>query len=114
MDLSGVISNFGATITGTRRTTAGYGSDGRLDAPSTSSLSLVAVVEPAGGRDLQRLPEGMRTREVKAVWTATALKSADATYEPDLLTIEGASWEVQNVENWSTHGNYYRALVVKV
>lgn len=114
-DLSGVIDSFlTGTYTVTRQSASAYGSDGRLDAPTTSTLSVDACVQPVGGRDLQRLPEGLRTEELLAMYTATELKTQGSGQDPDLVTIDGASWEVQRVERWLELGNYWKCILLKV
>ncbi len=115
MDLSSVIGSF---LTGqyvvTRQAPAKGYTAGRLDAPDTSTFTIDACVQPAGGRDLQRLPEGMRVMEIKAIFTATELKTAGSGQDPDLVTIDGEDYEVQKVERWAELGSYWKALALKV
>lgn len=114
MDLTGPIASFASgTYTVTRRSATSYGSDGRLDAPTTSTVSIVASVQPLTGDELARLPEGFQTNELLAVWTATELRTQTATNSADFITINGATWEVQKVERWNMLGNYYKAIVAR-
>lgn len=64
-------------------------------------------LQPLTGRELQRLPEGMRDREVRAFFTAFQIKSKD------VLEADGFDWEVDSVSDWSVLGNFYRALMTK-
>lgn len=109
-DLIGSLST--GTYTVTRRAAATYVA-GILTPGATSTLSIVAAVVPATGRDLERLPEARRSVETRAVFTATALKigAQAAPYESDLVSIEGDSWEVQHLETWPGLAGYYRAIV---
>lgn len=114
MDLSGAIISLGALpYNVTRRTTGGY-TAGRLNAPSTATVPIVAMVQPLSGRDLKRMPEGMQTSELRAIWTTSELKLAGGGFEPDLVTVDGISWEVQLFEDWAVLGNYRRYIAAKV
>lgn len=97
------------TYTVTRRAKATF-SAGRAVAGSTSTLSITAAVVPASGRDLLRLPEGRRATETRIVFTATQLVVGGqaSSNEADLVNIDGATWEVQQIE---TFPGYYRAIV---
>jgi len=113
MDLSSVVLALSSgTYTVTRRTASAYDTDGLLTAPTTSTLSATGSLQPASGRDLQRLPEGMRTREARVFFTPTLLRCDVG--EPDTLAADGDTWEVSNVEAWGTLGSYYKATLLKV
>lgn len=106
MDAARIILRFASTYTVTRRVKAGYDSKGVAKSMTTSTLSIVAAIVPAEGRDLERLPEGRRSFETRAVFTATPLLVGDenAANESDLITVDEASWEVESVANWSSLG----------
>lgn len=114
MDFSSVVLSFASSYTVIRRSPSAFGSDGRLDAPSTSTLSVRACVQPVTGRDLQRLPEGLRTQEILAVYSMTELYTQGTSQAPDLISIDGDSYEVQSVERWGNLGAYWKAIVLKV
>lgn len=107
MDLSGVISALGTgSYTVTRPTASSY-TNGRLNAPSTSTFVINASVQPASGRDLQRLPEGQRSSEIKSIFTMTELRLTD------VVTIGSSTYQVQHVERWADSGNFFKALALK-
>lgn len=116
MDLSPTVLDLASgTYTVTRYSGAGgYGSDGIFAAPATSTFTIEASVQPVRGRELQRLPEGLRSEEVRAIFTPTALRCAAPGQLPDRISIGGESWQVEVVEDWSDLGNYYRAVARKV
>jgi len=115
MDLTDVIATFAtSTYTVTRRSASAYGSDGRLDAPTTSTFTTTACVQPVTGRELERLSEGMQTVEILSMWTPTELKTQAASQDPDRVSIDGDTWEVQKVERWNTLGTYWRVYLGKV
>lgn len=105
-DLSGVLESFS---TGTYTVTRGarsYDTNGRLAATS-STFSVSANVQPYPGDELNRLPEGLRTAKVKAVYTTTELRANDS------ISIGGSAWQVHVVEPWDELGAYFRAVVTK-
>ena len=117
MDLSGVLDSLGSgTYTVTRRTVVGTGYDasGVKAEPTTATFSVSGLLHPAAGRDLQRLPEGQRTREVRAMLTPTLLRTAGGGFEPDLIAADGDTWEVSIVERYAEIANYWRVVVLKV
>lgn len=102
MDVAGLISSFSSgTYTVTRRAAATI-TTGRAVAGATSSVTITASVQPASGRDLQRLPEGRRAIETLTLFTTTQLLvgGQGAANEADLVTIGGKVYEVQLVETW--------------
>lgn len=115
MDLSSVVLSLASgTYTVTRRGASTYDADGVLGTPTSSTFSATGSLQPASGRDLQRLPEGMRTREARIFFTPTALLTAGAGQEPDTVAADGDTWEVSNVESWGPLGNYCKATLLKV
>lgn len=114
MDLSSVVLDFADDYVVTRRGPTMYGSDGKADAPSSTTLTVKAVVHPANGRDLQRLPEGARADETIAVFTVAELKTAATANEPDLISVGGRSFEIVHVEPWDVLGNFFRCLAMRL
>lgn len=99
------------TYTVTRRGPTTVGADGIADAATASTFTITASVQPLRGRELQRLPEGLRVAERRKLYTSTSLKVIGA---PDVVSIDGDDWEVESVENYSQLGNYYKVVVAKV
>jgi len=115
MDLTDVIASFvTGTYTVTRRSPSAYGTDGRLDAPTTSTFTVDACVQPVTGRELERMSEGLQTAEILTIWSPVELKTQASTQDPDRISIDGDTWEVQKVERWNTLGTYWRAYLGKV
>lgn len=87
---------------------------GRRLKPAETLFTIEASVQPASGLEVQRLPEGKRNRETMVVFTCVELKTAEKDLqEPDLLSIDGGSFEVDSVQRWAALGNYYRAIVTR-
>jgi hypothetical protein len=110
-DLSDVVLDFADTLTVTRAARVTYSSAGDPVSASTSTLTVQATWQPATGRDLRRVPEGLRTEEGVVLFSTSLLRAGGGTYEPDVVTIEAESYQVATVERW---GSYWRAVAVKV
>jgi hypothetical protein len=114
-DFSDTIARFATgRYTVTRTPARTYGGDGLVDPASPKTLTIEASVQPLRGRELERLPEGLRSSEVMQVFTTTELKTQSTSHEPDVIAIDGESWQVEIVERWKDLGNFYRAVVRKV
>lgn len=90
---------------------------GRAQAPTTSTLSIVAQFQPTSGRDLQRMGDGRITGDLWTVWTKTRLYIGSAEtgteggYLPDLVTIGDKQHEVEHLGHWSAFGaQHYKAI----
>lgn len=121
-DFSDTIERLGdfATYTVTRYKTRGT-TEGKIDPLRIeSTLTITACVQPASGRDLQRLEEGFRTGEVIVLWAKTKLyplgvdAQSKETKPPDTLVYENDTYQVEACDNWGHLGNYYEALARKV
>lgn len=90
--------------------------NGRRAAGTSSTFTIVASAQPASGRSIQGLPEGLRSSESMDVFTKTELRQArpDAGIDADTILIDGAVFEVVNVKRWNKLGNFYRATVVRL
>ncbi len=79
----------------------------------SESFTIVASVQPLTGRELKSLPEGMRTEEMRALWTPTELRTQGTDNDPDKVTIGSETWEVVRVEPWPELGDYYKVTLAK-
>lgn len=116
MSLAGVLTGFATgTYTVTRRPAAGH-VEGRRAPPVPESLQVKASVQPLSGRELERLPEGLQNREVRVIFTSVELLAGggDDGYEPDLVAIDGSTWQVEKTEAWDQLGGLYRSYIARV
>ena len=114
MDLSGAILSFKTgDYTITRRTPAARVNGVEQD-PTSATFIIEACVQPASGRQLQRLPDGMRQSETIAVYTSTELKTIESAPLADLISFKGKSYELANVKPFDDLGNYFECVAVKV
>jgi hypothetical protein len=115
IDMSGVVLDLmTGAYTVTRTTPATTGSDGRAVSGTPSTLGISASVQPLNGRDLLRLPEGMRTMELLKVYSPTQLFVQGAAQDPDTIAVDGIDYQVETAEQWGDSGNYWKMLVRKV
>lgn len=117
-NLAGTVRRLSGAPTATvTRGAAGTYTAGRLTPGATSTTPLAVVaVQPASGRDLLRLPEGLRTRETIAIWTSDELRTANETTgtPADVVGYGGASYQVELVEDWAGLGGFRKAIAAKV
>lgn len=100
-----------------RRSTSivdGYASD-----VEAAPVALDAVVHPATGRDLERLPEGLRTREAIWVFTDEAVACEEPGQQPDILVYQPAGdaaakrFVAFSCEDWVHQSGHYRVLATR-
>ena len=106
-----------ATHTWRRFAAGSAGTDGRFVEGSITTSTLRGSLQPATGDDLQTLPEGDRTKRVRVLYTATALRTvsqADRT-SADQVTVDGDWFEVREVQPYGTTAlAHTRAILVAV
>lgn len=116
MDAFGLIADFATngSYQVTRRPRGGY-VNGVATVGATSTFMIQASVQPASGKDLERLPEGRRSLSTMVIFTTTKLVTGgqSSPNDADLVLIEGAPWEIQHVEQWAQQGEtgtFYRCI----
>ena len=75
-----------------------------------------AVVQPSTPKEIERLPENLRTREAITLFTRDRLLTSDVSQseKPDLVIWDGRTWEVQISEDWTAQAQYARAVATRV
>ncbi len=112
-DLSDVVSELATgEYTVTRRTQANM-VNGRRQSPTTTTLTVRASVQPMTGLKVDRLSEGKRNSETVVMFTTAELKSSQGSNEPDLVAIDGATFEVSSCERWNLAGNFWRSVLTR-
>lgn len=104
MNLAGLIGSFATASSYTvTRTARGSTTRGKIDAGTTSTVTITASVSPANPTDLLRLPEGRRTTDAVRLFTTTALYNGGqgSAYEADTVSIGGEDWEVTIADQWT-------------
>lgn len=114
MRLAGALRAFErGPFTVTRKGASTY-TNGRASSPVPTTFATKLVVQPVSGRELERLPEGLRERELLSVWSPVELRTGAEEHEPDTIAIDGATYSVEKVEPWDKLGGYWRAIAAKV
>jgi hypothetical protein len=73
-------------------------------------VTISAICQPAGGDDLDLLPEGERLNNVVAVWSTTPLYVANGKdRDSDVLEIDGIRYTVIKLFNRAANG-FYKVL----
>jgi hypothetical protein len=85
----------------------GHDSQGRRVAAVPVTFDAVAAVHSVTGRDLARLPEGVRESIAIVVYSSTELRVRDR------LVRGGERFEVEHVEPWQ-FGGFWRAACSRV
>jgi hypothetical protein len=101
-------------ITLRRRAAGTRGTDGRWDAGASTDSTIRASVQPASGDDLAILPEGLRMKRGKRVYTKTELRvgSLDDGTDADRLVIDSTVYQVQHVERVRSVIAHYKAIAL--
>lgn len=90
---------------------------GRARGP-TPSLKLRAqlVVYPLNDAQLQRLPEGMRREGAVGFVTPTRLRTVRTSQckTPDEFEHNGTRYQVSQVKDWSSLGNFYEGVATRL
>lgn len=117
MNLSSVVGSFSNAALTVTRYAAGTRANGLWQEGSTSQVVVdPAVVAPLRGKEVEVLPEGLRTKRALQVFSTVALQSTDeaAGIRGDRFAWGGETFEVQLVEDWQTLAEYWRAIATKV
>ena len=114
MSIARTIRRLGTgSYTVTRSASAPVYVDGLLQAPTTTTLTIEAAVQPLSGRERLMMSEALRDRETKNLWTTTRLRTATPSQRADKVSIDGDSYTVMILEEWPVRGGYYKAIVAK-
>lgn len=110
-----MVNDFATGVYDVERFSAGAYVNGAYTPTGSSILHVKALVLPAGGEQLLRLPEGQRAIETFMVLSVTELKMDETTSKPDRITIPGRGvFEVKTVEDFTAAGGFYRFVVQRV
>lgn len=118
LDVGSMIASFkiegGLPVT--RRAAGSYVKGLYVPGASSSFVLDPVIVQPAGKKEVARLPEGLRTREAIALHTTVELFTADdpGGRQGDQILYNGKTYEVQAIENWSAIVTYYYCIATKV
>ena len=105
-DLSSVVGMLATnTITVSRPAANSYDANGVAVARTFSTFDAAAAVQPVRGRDLARMPEGLRGSEMVAIHCATELRLRDRVAVPSR-----GNFEVAHVDQWGENGSCWKVF----
>jgi hypothetical protein len=94
--------------------------DGYAENTEAAPVALTgAPVHPATGRDLERLPEGLRAREAIWVYSPVEVACEEAGMQPDILVYQPAGdaaakrYVAYSCEDWRSQGGHWRVLATR-
>lgn len=91
--------------------------DGRVEPKQIESVvDVVASVQPMTSRELERVPEGMRTRGMVKCYSPVEIRAGDVNtgIPPDRIRHNGTVYEATKCDDWETVAGYYRVELVRV
>lgn len=79
-----------------------------------STFTIKALIIPAAGQELLKLPEGERSKETFRVLSVSELKSDQDVGDPDRIDLPRGTFEVKVIEDFTAAAGFYRYLVQRV
>lgn len=87
---------------------------GRWECCETEEFEILGSLQPLSPRDIERLPEGVRSNAEFELYTRTCLRIEKSdTYAPDTVLFRGQKYGIQGGEDWSHIGDYYLYILTK-
>jgi hypothetical protein len=88
----------------------------RIGNGTEERFSIDGSFQPLKQSEQRLLPEGTRADGAAKIFTSTKLRTVEASEskKADRLWYDGVEYEVVVVDNWSSLGDYYRAVLARV
>lgn len=115
--LAGTLARLGQDAITILRAAADTYAGGVRTAGTRSPISTTGSIQPAKPSDIQRLPEGVRSRETVAVFAPVPLRQADdraGTVADRVQRADGRIYEVADVDEWNATAGYCKAICSRV
>ena len=88
---------------------------GRWVSGGAATVAGAGIFQPASGEEVERLPEGRRSRKVMTLWTALELRAVEADGPPsDKVKIDGDIYDVDLKADWDPAGGFARYIITRV
>lgn len=79
-----------------------------------SSVDTVGSVQPASGKDIKRLPEGLQSSDLRAFYIKAEITTDGAGKYPDIIVFNSKRFIVQLCEPWLNFGQgWNKAICVR-
>lgn len=107
IDISDILSDpdFQVSLTGLRRKVI-VDEHGRAKTTS-EKFTITACVQAAGAKELERLPEADRVREILVIYSTTRFNVSELDTNPDVIFWQDKAYEIIACESWP---RWHRAL----
>ncbi len=69
-----------------------------------TTINTVGSVQPASAKQIQRLPEALRTADVRSFFIKAEIQSDGASQYPDIISFQGFRYQIQSVAPWLNYG----------
>ena len=115
VDVSAVVDSFAEAVT-LRRYAASTWAKGKATAGAATDTTIRGVVQPINARELDRLPEGERSRARLVLWTTTSVRTTtDVDGLPgDQVVYGGTVYDCGSLRDWSQHGQFDRVALLEI
>ncbi len=68
------------------------------------TYNFIGSVQPASGKALSRLPDGLQVADVTSFWIKGPITVSGAGKYPDILVFRGKRFQVRQVNDWTNFG----------
>lgn len=82
--------------------------DGFQTEAAPTEFNIQGHIQQATSKEMRNAPEGQRAQDWRVLWTETQMFVADR------ITQGSVEYIVQSVEDWSTLGGFYKAMMTEV
>ena len=98
-----------------RRYTQARGSDGRTAMTLSEETTIRASVQPMGDRQREALPEGIRTKVERVMYTRDEVRTADHLEgnPADIVVIDGEELVAVQVKEWRQLIKHYEVALMR-
>ena len=69
-----------------------------------STVNTFGSIQPISGKDLLRLPESLREKNVSTFWVKGQIKGTACDAYPDILVFKCKRYQVQQIMDWMNFG----------
>lgn len=84
--------------------TATISSAGKNVITEQAAILTVGSVQPASQKDIMRMPEAMRLKDVRGFWIKAEILADGSSQYPDIIVFAGKRFQVMAIEPWNNYG----------
>lgn len=76
-----------------------------------TKVNTIGCFQPTSGKSLARLPDALRTEDVRTIWVRGLIISDGKCQYPDIVVIKGFRYAVQVILDWTNYGSGWTECV---